>query len=337
VRRSLRFLVGVLVGGCVLGGYLYWVGAEAVVSRAAAITPLVLGVVVALVVLEGLADAIGVWASIAPLGEGVSRGQSVQFALAGDFFDILSPAGPVSSEPIMARFISVSTGTGYADALGVRSTAKYVKSGAQVAVSGLVGLYVLFGDPAVAPLLVTLGLSMAGLAAVGGAILLLRTRISRGVVAGLTPVVTGLSGLLPIEPYDRSFVASAVERYWSRVLGFRDRPDLLLLIVVGGILEQVLTAAALWVAIAGVDSPVSFLPILVVVPLPQVASVVPIPGSLGAYDLLLGGALVLVTGTPAAAATAAVLVVRTVTIPFGGIVGGICAVHLRGWRPVGSA
>jgi len=64
-----------------------------------------------------------------------------------------------------------------------------------------------------------------------------------------------------------------------------------------------------------------------------VASVVPIPGSLGAYDLLVGGALVLVTSAPAAAAAAAVLVVRTVALPFGATTGGVCASLLPGWRP----
>jgi uncharacterized membrane protein YbhN (UPF0104 family) len=333
VRRSVRFVAGVVVGAVVLGGYLYTVDPETVLARAAAIAPWALGAVVTLVVLEGVADGIGVWASLSPLNGGLSGPKSVQFALAGDFFDILSPAGPVSSEPIMARFISVATETGYSEALGVRSVAKYVKSGAQLSLSALLGSVVLVGTPGASGLLSLLGVSIAGLAVAGGLILLSRQYISTGLVTVLTPVLSRLSGIYRDQPYDRSVVAGTVARYWERITDFREQRGLLALIVVGGLLEQCLTAAALWVALAGVGSGVGFLPVLVVVPLPQIASVVPIPGSLGAYDLLLGGALVLVTAAGTGAATAAVLVVRTVALPFGAVAGGVCVAYLRGWRP----
>lgn len=326
-------MLGVTLGAGLLAWYLVTVGVESVLSRATAIAPWAFVLVVGLVVLEGLADSIGVWASIEPLGDGLTPVQSVQFALAGDFFDILSPAGPVSSEPIMARFISVATDTGYADALGVRSVAKYVKAGAQLLVSGVLGLAILFGTPDMTALLTTVAIAIVGLLVFGGVVLLSRDYVSRVLVAVVAPIVTRVSALFRADPHDRSVVVNAVQRFWERILGFRGSPALLGLIALGGIIEQVLTAAALWVALAGTGTPVVFLPILVIVPLPQVASVVPIPGSLGAYDLLIGGALVLVTGAPAAATATAVLVVRTVALPFGATTGGLCVSFLPGWRP----
>lgn len=336
MRRSLRFVAGVVAGSAVFAGYLYAVGPDVVLARATAIAPRAFAVVVALVVAEGIADSLGVWASVSPLNGGLSGPESVQFALAGDFFDVLSPAGPVSSEPIMARFVSVSTDTGYSEALGVRSVAKYVKSGAQLGLSAVLGLAVLLGTPEATALLWTLGLSVAGLAAFGGLVLASRRSVSRGLVGVLTPVVAPISARYRTRPYDRATVAAAVDRFWDRIVAFRERPELLFLVAFGGVLEQLLTAAALWVALGAVGPPVAFVPLLVIVPLPQVASVVPIPGSLGAYDLLLGGAVVLVTGAAAGAATAAVLVVRTVALPFGAVAGGVCVAHLRGWRPVES-
>lgn len=336
MRRSLRFALGILAGGSLLAAYLHAVGVSAVLSRATAVAPPALALVIVLVALEGLADSIGVWASVAPLGDGLSGRRSVQFAFAGDFFDILSPAGPVSSEPIMARFFSVATGTGYSDALGVRSVAKYVKSAAQVALSCTVGLLILVGRPDATTVLSTLALAGVGLLVVGAVLVRFRGAVSLALVAVCTPIVVRVSGLFREQPYDRAVVAAAVERYWERILAFRETPELLALIALGGVLEQVLTAAAFWVALSGVGSTVAFLPILVVVPLPQVASVVPVPASLGAMDLLLGAALVLATGASAALATAAVLVVRTVAVPFGAVAGGVCAASLRGWRPVGG-
>ncbi|MFC7080405.1 lysylphosphatidylglycerol synthase domain-containing protein [Halorussus caseinilyticus] len=332
MRRVVRFLVGVTLGGSAFVAYLRFVGVDSVVTRATAIAPWAVPVVVALVVAEGLADGIGVWASVNP-SETVSPGQAVQFALAGDFFDTLSPAGPVSSEPIMARFIGVTTGTTYSEALGVRGVAKYVKSGSQLLVSTVLAVVLLVGTPSARFVAVTLGGSLVGLVAVGGLAVRSRDRISGVLVALLGPVVARLSSLYRETPHDRSVVASALDRFWSRVVRFRDEPELVALVGLGGVLEQLLTAAALWVALAGTGTPVGLLPIVALIPLPQVASVVPVPASVGAYDVLLGGALAVVTGAPAPATAAAVVVVRTVSIPFGLSAGGLSAAFLRGWRP----
>jgi hypothetical protein len=333
VRPAIRFLAGVALGGGALAGYLLFVGPGEVLSRASVVAPWALALVVGLVVAEGVVDGVGVWASARPLGDGLSAGESVQFALAGDYFDTLSPAGPVSSEPIVARFLGVETDTGYSDALAVRSVAKYVKSAAQVALSTLLGLAALAGGPTPRSLVVTLGGAVVGLVALGAAILLARDPLTRALVVVVTPVVSRVSGRYREEPHDRGVVERAFERFWARVGYFREAPGLLALVALGGVAEQLLVAAALWTALAGTGTPAVLLPLVVVVPLPQVASVVPIPGSLGAYDVLLGGAVVLVTGVPAAAATAAVLVVRTVSVPFAVLAGGLAAAFLRGWRP----
>jgi uncharacterized membrane protein YbhN (UPF0104 family) len=333
MNRYVRFLLGVTLGGVALAAYLFAVGVDSVVARTTAVAlPAVAGVVV-LVVLEGVVDGIGVWASLRPLNGGVSPTDSVQFALAGDFFDVLSPAGPVSSEPIMARFLAVATDTGYSDALGVRATAKYVKSGSQLAVSAVVGVAVLVDAPRETELLWTLGGGVLAVVAVGVVILAVRGWLSTVLVAVLAPVVARLSGLYRDQPHGRPAVKAAVERFWTRALSFRDAPGLLALIVLGGALEQVLTAAALWVALAGTGSATVLLALVAVVPLPQIASVVPVPGSVGAYDVLLSGAVVVAVGTSAPAATAAVLVVRTVSLPFAVTAGGFAVAFLRGWRP----
>lgn len=326
-------MAGVALGGGTLAAYLAFVGVDSVVRRAAAVAPWAVAAVAVAVVLEGLADSLGVWASVAPLGRGLTGGQSVQFALAGDFFDILSPAGPATSEPIVARFIGVTTGTSYSEALGVRAVAKYVKAGGQVTTSAAFGLVLTLDGAGGGSVVVTLVGTGVGLALLGGVAVRSRGAVSTVAVAVLSPVVSRVSALYRDDPHDRSVVAAAVERFWSRILGFRGRPGLLVLIAVGGVLEQALIAVALWVALAGSGTVAPLLPILVVVPLPRVATVVPVPASLGAYDVLLSGALALVTGAPVAAATAAVLVVRTFTLPFGLSAGGLSVAFLRGWRP----
>jgi len=257
----------------------------------------------------------------------------VQFALAGDYFDTLSPAGPVSSEPIVARFLGVETDTAYSEALAVRSVAKYVKAAAQLALSAAVGLVVVAGGSAPTDIVTTLGGAVVGVFVLGAVVVAARRPITRGLVVVLTPVVAAVSSVFREEPYDRSVVEGAFERFWDKVFHFRGAPKLLALVALGGMAEQILLAAALWTALAGTGTSAVLFPLVVVVPLPQVASVVPIPGSLGAYDVLLSGAAALVTGAPAAAATAAVFVVRTVSVPFAILVGGLAAAFLRGWRP----
>lgn len=346
VRRLARFLVGLAVGLAALAVTVQFVGVADVVARARRLAAWALVAVVALVVCEALVDGVGVWASTQPLGTGLDGGDSVRFALAGDFFDTVSPAGPVSSEPVVARFLSVATGTGYADALGVRSTAKYVKSGSQLAVSAALGALVVAtgsvptataaSGPSPAVLVGTLVAATVGLLLVGVAAVRARGVLSRLVVAVLAPVVRRLSGLWRAEPYGREAVVAAVDRFWGRALVFGERPRLLGTIAVAGVAEQLLTAGALWVALAGTGSTAAYVPLVALVPLPQVASVVPIPGSVGAYDLLLVGAVVAVVAVPASAATAAVLVVRTTALPVALVVGGVAAATLRGWTPRGS-
>ncbi|MFB6194180.1 MAG: lysylphosphatidylglycerol synthase domain-containing protein [Halobaculum sp.] len=330
MRRVVRFLVGVALGGGAVAGYLAFVGPSAVFDRVSAVSAAVLAVVALLVVIEGVVDGVGVWASMVPLG-GLSPGRSVQFALAGDFFDTLSPAGPVSSEPIMARFFAVATGEGYSDALGVRAAAKYVKSGAQLVVSLALGSVLLLGGSPPSAVVTTLGGALVVLVAVGAVLLGARRSVSAGLVAVLAPPITRLAARLGRE-VRRETVASAVERFWTRIVRFRDAPRLVGLIALGGAAEQVLTATVLWVALEGAGVSVPLLPILVVIPLPQAASVVPIPASLGAYDLLVAGALTLAAGAPASAAAAAVLVVRTTRLPFALGAGGTAVAFLRGWR-----
>lgn len=333
MRRLARFAVGAVVGGGALVAYLAVVGVESVATRTAAVAPWALGVVAALVILEGLTDSVGMWASVKPLGDGLSPRQSVQFAIAGDFFDALSPAGPVSSEPIVARFVGVATGTTYSEALAVRSVAKYVKSGAQLVVSTALGLVVLRGDASPRVVVATLGVAVVGLLVAGAALVRWRTVVSRVLVVVLTPLLSRLSSLYRETAYDRSVVSAALDRFWTSVLRFRSEPRLLVWIAVAGVVEQLLVAAALWTALAGTGTPAVLLPIVAIVPLPQAASVVPVPASLGAYDVLLGGALVLATGAPLAAAAAALLLVRTASLSFALAIGGLAVALLRGWRP----
>lgn len=329
----MRFVLGVLTGGGALAAFLWYVGPATVLERVSAVAAWAVAVVAVLVVAEAAADGVGVWASVRPLNGGLSPRRSVQFAFAGDFFDVLSPAGPVSSEPIMARFFGVSTDTSYSEALGVRSVAKYVKSATQLLVSALLVGVLVLGGTAPRSLLVPLAGAVVVLGAVAVALVVARDRLASAVVVVLTPVVAAVSRLYRPDPHGRDVVADAVARFRERAAAFRDAPGLIALIAAGGLLEQLLTAGALWIALSGTGTGVALLAVVALIPLPQAASVVPIPGSIGAYDLLLAGALVATTGAPAAGAGAAVLVVRTLGLGVALAGGGLAVAFLRGWRP----
>jgi uncharacterized membrane protein YbhN (UPF0104 family) len=331
MHKRVRFLLGVVLGGGALLLYAWYAGIGGIVDRARTVAPWALGALALLVVAEGVADGIGVWASVRPLGDGLDPLRSVQFALAGDFFDIVSPAGAASSEPIMSRFISVATGTGYSEALGVRGVAKYVKAAGQILLSSVVGVAVLRGDAA--GVLRTLVAGVVAVIAVGVVAVAVGGRLADLSVPILASVAAAVSTVVPGVAVDRDRVAAAVDRFRTRVAEFGDRPTLVILIVIGGLLEQLLVAVALWTLLAAFGTPVPLLPILVVVPLPQAATVVPVPASLGAYDLLLGGALVVTTGVASVTAATAVLLFRTASLSFGLSAGGLCTALLRGWRP----
>jgi uncharacterized membrane protein YbhN (UPF0104 family) len=184
------------------------------------------------------------------------------------------------------------------------------------------------------------GVAVVAVVVAGVILVCARASASRAAVGFLAPVVRRASGWLRGEPIGRADVADAVGRFRARVGAFRGRPGLLVLIAVGGVAEQVLQALAIRVALTGVGTDpataASVVLLVAVVPLPQVASVVPIPGSVGTYDVLLGGAVALATGVPAAVAAAAVLVVRTISLVVWLVAGGVAAALLRGWRPRGT-
>ncbi|GAB7094813.1 hypothetical protein JCM30237_19660 [Halolamina litorea] len=331
MRNRARLLAGGVLGiGGVLA-YLWFVGVGDVASTLRGLAPAIVVAVAVLVVVEGVVDGIGVWASVRPLGEGLTGRESVQFALAGDFFDIVSPAGAASSEPIMAQFVGTATETSYSEALGVRSVAKYVKAGGQVLLSASLGLLVLRGQASSSTVLTTLGAAVVVILVLGVAVGLSGGLLSRLLVAVLEPVVRAVSAVVPGVDPDDGFVREAVGRFGVRVAEFRDAPALVGLIALGGIIEQAVVATALWVLLSDLGVAVALAPIVVVVPLPQAATVVPVPASLGTYDVLLGGALALTTGAPAAVAAAAVVVFRGLTLLFGLATGGFCAALLRGW------
>jgi len=333
MRPIVRGVAGVAVGGGALLLYLWVVGFEDVLARLGSVPAAAVALALVLVVLEGVVDGIGVWASVRPLNGGLDGGRSVLFALAGDFFDTVSPAGAASSEPIMARFFAVATDTGYSDALGVRSLAKYVKAAAQLVASGVLAVLLVFAGPVADSVALTLGGALVVLAVAGTIAVVFRGALTRAVVFVMSPVVTRVSALYRETPLDPSAVAAAVERFRERIGEFRHRPDLLALIALGGLLEQGIYGVAYWSLFVATGVPVALLPIVVVVPLPQAASLVPIPASIGTYDLVMVGALLVATGVTAAAATPAVLVVRTLTVCFAVAVGGLSVTFLRGWRP----
>jgi hypothetical protein len=324
-------VAGLLLGGGALLGYLWVAGFGDIAARLRELGPVVITLVAVFVIAEGVVDGLGVWASVRPLGDGLTGPDSVRFALAGDFFDIVSPAGPASSEPIMAQFIRTATATNYSEALGVRSVAKYVKSAAQVTLSTLLALLLLQGNATVGPILRPLGIAGVAVVGIGIFVAVGSTALSRLAISVLTPISRVIRRLVPSVDPDEASVRDAVARFRRRIGEFRTAPLLVGLIAVGGILEQTIVATALWLLLSDLGVMVGFVPILLIVPLPQVGTVVPIPASLGSYDVLLAGALVLTTGASGPVAASAVLLFRGLTLVFGLAAGGFCAAQLRGW------
>ena len=335
MRRRLRFLVGLGLGVTGLAIYLSLIGAEQALGRVLSVTRVVLLTVLLLVVLEGVVDGLGVWASVRQLNGGVSPRSAVRLALAGDFFDILSPAGPVSSEPIVAVATRRLTETSYTEVLGARTVAVYSKATAQVFVSSVLGLLILTGQPRGGRLL-----SLFLVLSVGSILLVwLLARFWSSLRVGALAIGRTFGRAIPFEGGRRVWdhlPEEPLSRFEGRARALSRAPRLVVLIGIGGLLEQCLTATALYVALAGIGEPVSLAVLVVLVPFPQIAAVVPVPAGIGAHETLMAGAISVVAGVTIVPATAAVLIVRTLSIPFGLSVGGISAALLPGWSPFGG-
>lgn len=242
------------------------------------------------------------------------------------------PMGHAGGPALMAYTFDREAALGYDRTLAVVTVAEFLNLAASVALAVLGVAYLLLFAPAVPEVRVL----QVGVLAFAAAIVLLaslfwyrRGTVERGVVAAaglLRSTLGGLSGRLEAALTPER-VGAGLDRYYGTVATVAaDRRAVLvayLLMQAGWILFTVpLYTGALAV---GIRLPVAL--VLFLVPASGIATVVPLPGALGGFEIVLGAMLVALTGLELASVAAVVVLYRLCSYWFMVLVGGASSAY----------
>ncbi len=312
-----RSLLAAVLGVVVFLIFAYIIGVERVWQNIRRVSLLTAGVIVLFVLTETLIDAVRFRASTFPLQETVSIYEGFLLSLMGDLIGIFVPAGGIVSEPIIAYPLSNATNTEPIDAFAVRAAADYLEVLSQLLVS-LVILLAFIG-PQYIPVGV-IQLPVIGVIA----------------CALLAVFVASLSGLNSYQESINSIadrlrirsILTGVRRIIRGAVSLVLNPAALGSILLLSVGEQLIIAGSIWMILP--NKGVHTLLILVaIVPIGQVAAVVPVPGAIGIYDTFAAGLIYLIIGVPLPAATVAVAVPRSVGLIFTLLLGSVATVKIR--------
>ncbi|HET7324645.1 MAG TPA: lysylphosphatidylglycerol synthase transmembrane domain-containing protein, partial [Halococcus sp.] len=266
------------------------------------------------------------------LGAPITIPAAVLVYAGATFANNVTPLGHAGGEPVSALFISQASESEYETGLAAIASVDALNFVPSIGLA-LVG----FGYFATT---ITFGrrLEYAAAAVIGFAVALPivaylgwhnRYRVERRTVDTLTPLIQRLGEWIPRRsPPDRNVLERRIEGFFTAVERIATNPRGLALALAFSAAGWVGLATSLWFSLFALGYTVSPAVVLVAIPAAAMAGITPLPGGLGAVDLVLIALIVAVTGIPEAAAVAAVAIHRGATYVLPTVVGGGTAAML---------
>jgi uncharacterized protein (TIRG00374 family) len=249
---------------------------------------------------------------------------------AGAFGKQVLPMGNAGGPAVMAYAYDRQANLGYSRTLAVVVTAEFLSLVASVCIA-LVGVGLLLAfDPSVTTLRflgVGIAIVAGGLLALGVGVWYRRRHVTLGVI-GLAHVVHPLLDRVAprlaarVHPTD---VAGSVERCYASIDAVTADRRAVVVAFALTLLGWLCFALPLYTAALALGSPLSLALVLALVPAAGLATVVPLPGGLGGFELILAGLLSALAGTDLTTAGAVVILYRLCSFWFFVLVGGLCA------------
>ncbi len=348
--RTLRTVVGFLVGLAVVLAFVYWVGAEDVIAAfgevgvrwsLVAVLPAVLGYV-----FRGL-----VWTRVLSVVEHrVSRVRIFLVYLASTAVKFVSPYGQVSALPVMTYLLVRYSDAGYDDGFASVLSIDVSSYPAPLMTFGGLGLIYLFATEVPSefsgyPL--ALALFFLVMAAPIAILLLARGFVEEFAVYGAGAVSSVVELFLVTSNrlgLDRSATSGSLKRLLEflepdnvreHVRGFYETVDAVLdskeVVAVALLHSHVawfLLAVPLYFLLLAAGEPTSVFIVVLIVAVSRLGVFVPLPGGLGAVDVLLAGVTVLLTPLGLGTATAVMLVYRLLTYWMPVVAGALSLTYL---------
>jgi hypothetical protein len=317
VDERTRSLLAAAFGVLIFILYVHVVGGRHVWQNIQQVSPRTVGIVIVFVLIESLIDGVRFRASTIPLEETISTIEGILFSLMGDLVGTAVPAGGIASESIVAFPLSNAAHTRYFDALGVRAAADYIEIVSQFLVS--LAILTIF----ISRQRIPKGLLYLVIVGVAGCVLLAVFVILWSVLSNLRESIHMIG-----EWFGISMVIIRVQQARRRAVSLVINPRISGVIAVLSVAEQVTIAGSMWVLIPN-NSVSTLLVIAAIIPIAQIATIVPVPGSIGVYDAFTAGIIHLLTGVSLPTATVAVTVPRSLGLIFTILFGTVATVSIQ--------
>ena len=292
-----RTVVGLLVGIAALGGYLRFVGINAVVGS----VPIVLWGTGLRYVLDGV-------------GASPTLLRAIVLFDATGFINSVTLFGQAGGDPVSgllaARVVPMRYETGLAAIVGLNTINRLALVLLDLVGAGSLLTHVAFTGSVRSALLV--GTAVVVAIGAGGAIVWLR----RDSAVELTTRLVGslcarLSRVPRFEPPSREAIRRRLRGFVTAIERLGANRRWLALIGCLSLGGQLAVGATLWIALRSLGAAPPFALVLVIVPVVKLSGVAPTPGGLGTATAVLTGLVVTLTAIDMATATAAALLYRT--------------------------
>lgn len=320
---SLVSFVGAL---CVLAVLFLLAGIDETLSALSSANPAIVLVVVVVAICWLTAWGLSLRTVLGVLDASITVPTALLVYTAATFANNVTPLGHAGGEPVSALFISKASETEYENGLAAIASVDALNFVPSIGLA-IVG-FAYFATT------ITLGQRLEYAAvAVGGFALALpivayfgwhnRYRVERKTVDILTPFIQWLGKWVPRQsPPEQDAVERRIEGFFTAVERVATNPRGLILALAFSALGWIGLATSLWLSLFSLGYTVSLAVVLVAIPAAAMAGITPLPGGLGAVELVLGALIVAVTGIPEGAVAAAIAIHRSATYLLPTITGG---------------
>lgn len=302
------------------------VGVERILSALSKADPVFLAVIPVILMAWILVWSLLLRVVVGVLDGQLSVGASVLIHTASLFANNITPFGQAGGEPLIAYLIANAIDSEYERGLAVIASIDAIHFVPSITFASLGIVY--FGvtsaltetleSAALAVVMFLIGIPLAG--TIGWRY---RIQIETAIARLLTRAGTTLARVVPDRtPPEYESVRRRVDGFFGaveRVATDRERLAIALCLSAVG---WVLLSGVLWTCLFTLGHTVSFLVVLLVVPIGGMASVTPLPGGLGGIETVQAALLVPLTGIDPATAVAAVVLHRAAVYWVPTIIGG---------------
>lgn len=322
-------IAGFLGAAVVLAGLLWLVGADRVASHLLRADLAVVAVLLVVACVWQLFWGLALRTVLGILETPIPVREAFLVFMAATFANAVTPFGQAGGEPVTAWLVAERTDTDYEAALASIASVDALNFVPSIGF-GLLGVAYFAATATLGRRLFLAGTTVAGfgVALAGGVVVAwrYRYRIERVAIAGLTPAIRAIGGVLPaVSAPTPASLEERIEGFFGTIERIADDRWGLVIALGFSAAGWLSLMTALWLSLYALGYVVPFAAVLVAVPLGAAASVTPLPGGLGGVEAVLIAVLVPTTSLGAATVGAAVFLHRLGTYWFPMVVGGSVA------------